>query len=406
MNSAEARDAGIAAGTTLRQLTTLVRGAHLAISDSVGDVVGTALASQGPLTHGIVGSVRVTQSAVAKGVYAATGLGLNAGARAAGLAAAFRMRGRDVERPSVHDAPLAHQIIAAGLGIRGDHFARTAPAIAPDMQVRREGLRVRLTREGLSAAYPMATGEIAVFLHGLCQSEAIWRRMPDLGMTPVKVRYNTGLRISDNGQSLDRLLADLVSGWPVPVERIALIGFSMGGLVIHSALASSPPDSSWRHLVTDTVTIGSPHHGSPLARGAARMTQRLSGTPRGAWLADFVRERSVGIKDLSHGNLVVDDWLGHDPDDLADHRTHPEASDAIRHHAVIGVLSGQLPAQVAERVGDIMVPVPSARHEGTEMVRTRFMPERTAVVTGAHHLALPSHDEVHAHLNRWINPPA
>ncbi|GAA1810448.1 hypothetical protein [Nostocoides veronense] len=42
-----------------------------------------------------------------------------------------------------------------------------------------------------------------------------------LGLTPVLVRYNSGLRISDNGAALGALLADLVAGWPVPLTRIA-----------------------------------------------------------------------------------------------------------------------------------------------------------------------------------------
>ena len=103
-----------------------------------------------------------------------------------------------------------------------------------------------------------------LFVHGLAVTEAVWsfpdepgvsygellRR--DVGLTPLYLRYNTGLHISENGKHLDTLLQQLVTSWPVAVTRITLIGHSMGGLVVqkylerHAAplgilLASVPP---------------------------------------------------------------------------------------------------------------------------------------------------------------------
>lgn len=404
MRSAEARDAGIATGTTLRQATSAVRGAHAAISDTVGDLVGASLTAAAPAAAGIAQSVRTVQEVVTTSTYAAVGFTLDAGSRAAGLAAAWRLRERDGERPSIHDSRAAQHVIAVGSGLRGDHLTTAAPAVVPDLQVRAAGHRVDLTRDGLAAAYPGATSGIVVLLHGLCQSESIWAHLPDLGLTPVLVRYNTGLRISDTGEQLADMLTELEAGWPVPVQRIVLVGFSMGGLVVHSALAVADPSSPWRTRVTDTVTIGSPHHGSPWARGAHWMTQHLTSRPRGAWIADVLRDRSVGIKDLSHGNIVAADWLDHDPDDPADHRTHPATDDGIRHHALVGVLTDRLPPVMAAGIGDLVVPVDSALRRGMPAAGTRFAPERTAIVAGAHHLALPRHPEVHEQLRRWLEP--
>ena len=48
----------------------------------------------------------------------------------------------------------------------------SAPSLAPEMQVRAGQQRIELTREGLAHAYPDAGPDIAVYLHGLCQSEA------------------------------------------------------------------------------------------------------------------------------------------------------------------------------------------------------------------------------------------
>ncbi|HHU10301.1 MAG TPA: hypothetical protein GXZ60_09845, partial [Intrasporangiaceae bacterium] len=64
MKPGEARDAGRAAGDTLRQLTRLVRGVHLAVTDTVHSALDAAL---GPVARPVL----ATSDAVATGVYAA-----------------------------------------------------------------------------------------------------------------------------------------------------------------------------------------------------------------------------------------------------------------------------------------------------------------------------------------------
>src|SRR5918992_833720 len=107
------------------------------------------------------------------------------------------------------------------------------------------GRQVVTDSAGLASAYPDATPRLAVFVHGLCETEAAWhigsrpgygyRLREEHGYTPVDVRYNTGLHVSDNGRRLAQVLDHLVAAWPVEVEEIALVGHSMGGLVARSA---------------------------------------------------------------------------------------------------------------------------------------------------------------------------
>lgn len=409
MKSQEAVDLGRLAGTELRHATSLVRGAHSAISDTVHDALRVGL---GPVAT----PVQVAHDAVAGLAYAATGLGVDVAARVAGVVAGQRLRARDTERTSLHDAPRGHQALAVGLGIRGDHVHARMPSLAPTMHIRSAGRAVPLTAEGVRTAYEAPTGEVALFLHGLCETEASWRlgaerRRPyadrlaaDLGLTPVLVRYNTGLRISENGQALAGLLEGLVVAWPVPVTRIVLIGHSMGGLVVHSALAQAPPQAAWLPLVSDTIGLGSPHHGSPVARSVHRAAEALATSGKGAWLGDYLRRRSVGVRDLAHGNVVPADWEGHSPDSLQDRRTHPPALAGVRHHAVIAVL-GSHPRRAVEQVGDLLVPVDSARHLARDDVPSRFEEERVAVITGLHHLGLLNDERVHGHLLRWLGEP-
>jgi len=405
----EARDAGRAAGDTLRQLTRLVRGVHLAVTDTVHSALDAAL---GPVARPVL----ATSDAVATGVYAATERGLDAGARVVGLLVERNSAWVGDHLPGLHDRPGAHHMLAVGAGLRGDVFADRAPLVAPEMQVRRRGARVLLSREGIAQAYEEATPDLVVFLHGLFETEAAWglgrgQRLPysrrlsaDLGLTPVFVRYNTGLRISRNGRSLAALLDDLVRGWPVPVRRLVLVGHSMGGLVIHSALATAAPEDAWVQHVSDTITLGTPHHGAPAARGVHRAAQGLSERRRGEWLSEVLQLRSVGIRDLAHGNIADADWDGHDPEDLTDRRTHPPVPDGIRHHAVVAIVGPRLPEPLRQLVGDLLVPVDSARHASTEAVTTRFADDRIAVVSGLTHLGLLNDDVTYGHIRRWLTP--
>ena len=94
-----------------------------------------------------------------------------------------------------------------------------------------------------------------VFLHGLCENEAYWNRHRDRtgttygealagrGWTPVFLRANTGLGLRENGVALAALMQRVVDEWPVPVDRVALVGHSMGALIIRAAgaVAAEPP---------------------------------------------------------------------------------------------------------------------------------------------------------------------
>ena len=423
MKATEAYDVATTAGSGLRHLTKAIKGAHLAISDTVHDGVSLLV---GPAADPITTPIKVIQDVVTKGVYAATDRSVQAAAMVTGYVATQRLVGKDNDRQSVHDAPAAHSSIAVLMGLYGDRFAKEASTLAPKMHLRTPaGRRLEPTREGATTAYPIdgtrpeekATGQIAVFLHGLFETEAAWRLGSDtretyavrlaseVGLTPVMVRYNTGLRISDNGLALSELLEELVAAWPVPVERMVLIGHSMGGLVLHSALLQSGA-ATWPALVSDTVSLGSPHHGSPVARGVHRAAEFFGGHDRGEWLADVLRLRSVGIRDLNHGNVVAEDWRDHHPDDLTDRRTHaglPEHAPHIRHHAVVGVATKRVPDHLRDAFGDFMVPAPSARHAEGDVHPSRFADEsKVAVVTGVHHLALLNHPKVHGHLVDWL----
>jgi pimeloyl-ACP methyl ester carboxylesterase len=150
-----------------------------------------------------------------------------------------------------------------------------------------------------------------VFLHGLGDNEHRWTEprvspcvdaVREMGWTPVLIRLNTGLSLGENGARLAQLLSDLVRAWPVPPQRIALVGHSMGGLVARSAAhAGRDLAPCWVDLLTDVVMVGTPHLGADLARVAAGGRCALAVLPETSPWGRVVDRRSAGIKDLAVG---------------------------------------------------------------------------------------------------------
>ena len=370
----------------------------------------------------LLGTVRDLHGAVAKRVYAVgdhlnrgpttshrahdlvstavyTGLSRSLHASARGL----RRAGRAGVGPDLERYAAGRRVTAAVNGLIGDRLRDDVPELAIEMAVRAHGRDVPLTPDGLAAAFPRAGETVVVFVHGLCESEEVWarRRRPlqdvpepgsygsrlarEQGWTPVWLRVNTGLPIAENGVALAALLDGLVAGWPTRVRRLALVGHSMGGLVIRAAGAvTTDAESPWTDLVTNVVTLGAPHLGAPLERVVARGTGLLGRLPEAAPFGRILEYRSVGILDLRNG-LAAD--VQHLPN--------------ARYHLVAGSLSRSAEHPVALAVGDGLVQPRSAfgrPRSGPEM----FPGADTLHVPGADHFDLLNHDSVYDALRGWL----
>jgi hypothetical protein len=260
---------------------------------------------------------------------------------------------------------------------------------------------VPLRADALAKAFPSATARVAVLLHGLSESEAAFGRdrdvvgssyadtLRDLGWTPVLLRANTGLGLRENGVALTALLDLLIDAWPVEVDRLALVGHSMGGLHIRAACAvGSDTERSWTELLTDVVTLGTPHLGAPLARHVGVGARALARLPESAAFGRILDQRSVGVLDLVEG-------LGHDVPPLPH----------VRYHLVSATLSRSPRHPVGRVVGDLLVRPESAygrsrRHPG-------LFPDADELhVPRAGHLDLLNHPDVHAALRIWFGDDA
>jgi PGAP1-like protein len=347
--------------------------------------------------------VRAAHDAIARGVYAS----LRGGATLAGVAADRALARRDAgDGRAISSRPRGAQALAVLTGLYGDALERDGSALQEPMAVR---LRGRVIGPD---ACPDAAPRLVVFVHGLMETEYAWRlggrasygeRLArDLGVTPLEVRYNTGRHISQNGRSLAGRLGELVAAWPVEVEEIALVGHSMGGLVARSACHQAAEDGqAWVGRVRHVVSLGTPHHGAPLAQGVHYAAHALHAVPETRPFGRFLRRRSAGIRDLRGGSLVDRDWAGRAPDALrAAACAEVPLLDGATHCFVSATVFRDARHPLGRLIGDALVLPASASGR-----RIPLPVEHGLQLGGAHHVALLNHPAVYAQLRDWLASP-
>lgn len=377
-------------GTGLGALVRIVRDTHQAIDDRVGhalpDAAVPVLAVERALSSAVYilveGAHRTVPSRVSESV------------AASGPPEAFP--------PS--ESAAGRTVMAAANGLWGDRIEQTHRPLAVPMSVRVDDADLALDGPSVTAAFPDATPHLVVFVHGLGEDERWWMRPHDdsgrgypdrlsseLPLTPVLVRYNTGLAVAENGRRLSALLDDLLAAWPLPVTSVSLVGHSMGGLVVRSACSTAAAARApWWPAADVAVTVGTPHNGAPLAAAAGSAQAWLAGLPEGEPLSRILGARSTGIADLGgrSGTPLVRD---------------------VAHRWVAGTLLAKHDHALAHLLGDGLVPVTSAHAHGHDDAHEDDLvgPDPDvddAHVAGAGHMRLLSHPEVYRHLARWLAP--
>jgi pimeloyl-ACP methyl ester carboxylesterase len=275
-----------------------------------------------------------------------------------------------------------------------------------------EGGSIVAELAGVDSNFVRPARRLAVLIHGLAETEAIWRNalvgdgadsglaasLTADGFTPLLLRYNTGCSISENGRELAALLDRVTAAWPVPVDEVALVGNSMGGLVARSALQEGRNRRfGWTTAVQRLVTVGSPHLGSPLEKLAAGASRALRFAPETRPISQFLESRSEGIKDLHSG--AINDDEAH-ADRFTEHFVSLQPS-GVEHHFIAGVVTANSEHPVGKMVGDLIVRAASATGRG----RVRSVEAKESVVLGGRrHFDLAGDPDVIAQIREWLSP--
>jgi pimeloyl-ACP methyl ester carboxylesterase len=192
--------------------------------------------------------------------------------------------------------------------------------------------------------------------------------------------------------------------WPVPVEEIALVGHSMGGLVVRSACHyGAEQQHGWPDSVRHVVCLGSPHLGADLEKGVNAASWVLARLPETRAVSSFLNARSSGTKDLRYGALLEEDWSQCDPDEFLQDRCHevPFLPGAVYHF--VATTAG--PRAVGVILGDHLVRSKSASGVG-RFRQVPFEPGHGLTLTGLHHFDLLNDAAIYAKLHDWFSPSA
>lgn len=315
-------------------------------------------------------------------------------------------------------------------GAFGDQLAARHDPRAIRLSFRRYGADVAAADLHLLPASDGQPRKTVVFLHGLMGDEIIWqtgngpkdvrfgpRLQRELDAHCLYVRYNSGLHISDNGRLLHRLLTELVGLFPAAVGELALVGHSMGGLVIRSAgyYATQEQSSSeaaftspgWLPRLRDVFLLGVPNDGSFLEQNShltALILRKINLWPTRA-ISGLLDKRSNGIKDLRFARLVDEDWQNEHADDLFPPRTVVPPLPGVRYHVLVGSLLKSATSALHEYFGDGLVGAGSAR--GRIFQDPAAPPDvrvTTRVYPRLHHGTLLSNPEVYEYLREQLAP--
>jgi hypothetical protein len=404
MRGDEMRATGALLGTALGEVADAAQGIHQALAGRLFRMLGDAAAPARLLHDGV--------SAIA---YTSTRLGVRVLPPVIGFGAAQFVH---PAAPSAHDAPRGRFALGALNGFWGDRLAEQRPVLAPVMRMRTHEGRLRRIPSNVAHDIPgAATGRVAVFVHGLCETDLSWwlgaeKTWGDAsvtygsllrdasGWTPLYVTFNSGLHVSANGRSLAELLEGMLATWPVPVTDVALIGHSMGGLVARSAGHQAVElGHSWAGSLRHIVGLGTPHLGAPLERLVTKGTHAMARVPETRPLATWLNRRSVGIKDLRYGAVVEADWAGFDPDLCLDDRCTPASLlPGVTYSVVSATLSRKPRGPLAH---DLLVQHGSAHGVGPTR-RIPFEADRSFHVGRRHHFHLLGDPAVYERLREWL----
>jgi pimeloyl-ACP methyl ester carboxylesterase len=355
-----------------------VRDTHIAVSDRVFDAIGP-----------IAAPVRTIHDQLGHTVHGAVRQGIGVVGQLAARVAS------QVDDELVADTAAGRATIGVVLGLVGSSIRETEPDLDwPTTLLDIDG--TVLAAFGGARATPLRTPEVVVLLHGLCETEQAWRwgtgltrpSIPDRLAAPdrtiVLARVNSGRRPAEVGAELAHVLAAIDSD---AVQRVVLVGHSMGGLLARAAVRSAVADGfGWVERCDTLITVGTPHLGAPLEQAVEVLVRAGAMAREVDAITSWFEQRADGVRDLRHGTIT---------DDVAPGQPAPTVS--LPAHVAMHTVGSTLRQPVlAALAGDGLVKHDSAHAVGRPDIALRRGP--SLHLTGRSHFDLLADPQVGAHL--------
>jgi pimeloyl-ACP methyl ester carboxylesterase len=299
-------------------------------------------------------------------------------------------------------------------GVVGDYLEEKENPLKITMQFKNNAKAITLTKASLKKTYPNISGKILLMVHGSCMNDIQWTQKAhnhgialakELNKTPLFLHYNSGRHISTNGQEFNKLLAELVQNWPVPIEEIVILGHSMGGLLTRSALYyGQKQESSWTKHLTKIIFLGTPHHGAPMEKAGNVLDVVLESIPYAKPFARLGKIRSAGVTDLRYGNLVDEDWQNKDRFEMqGDQRIHIPLPKGVVFFSIAASV-GNTPDSLSSQIrGDNMVGLKSATGKHSISAKSlKFKKKNTMIIHECSHMGLLSNPEIYDKMKSWL----
>ncbi len=382
-------------------VTRIVEGVHQSVWDRLGAPGGQIPGKTRGLTGAVYRLVHLITQATGKSAKTVISL----------LEAIFESEGNNIPR-----TPRGETFLSILNGVMGDHLVEQNNPFAIPMTFRHRELA---PGQQVPQIEPGSSGKVMLLIHGLCMSDLQQHARnsknltepgkalaSSLGYCPVYLRYNSGLHISRNGQELAVQLEALLRNWPEPVDELSVVAHSMGGLVIRSALHQAQQQGLlWPGQLKNIVFLGTPHHGAPLERAGNWLDIILEKIPHASPFNALGKLRSAGITDLRYGNLLEEDWRGHDRFDFRpDRRQALPLPSTVNCFAVAATLAEKRSIMSDRLLGDGLVPLRSALGQHDESSRNLGFPESSQCIAWrTSHMELLNSPAVNDQIIQWLS---
>ena len=308
-------------------------------------------------------------------------------------------------------------IVAALNGVMGDRLVEDNNPLATPMTLRYQD--EVLNWQDLPPM-PAASNKVLLLIHGLGMSDlqrhAQHKGHPlehgrvlasTLEYTPIYLHYNSGLHTSQNGRELSAQLEQLLTHWPMVIERLTVVAHSMGGLLIRGACHYAKQEGLyWPGHLKNIVFLGTPHHGVPLERAGNWMNTILGSTAYTRPFTALGQLRSAGITDLRHGHVLDEDWHGHDRfQHKCDNLQFVPLPEGVACYTVAATVASRRSTLANCLIGDGLVPLHSALGHHEDARRNLLFSKASQwIAYRMNHSELLSSPGVSRQMVRWLTP--